>query len=249
MESIRSMTYNLDPMTAHNGFHRYKRERKYVFPISEELYERDPLESEVGELILAESIQLLQNVGVSGMNLHMLSERIGLSYETILRYFVDKYQLLAYLNEFYWHWMAHWISVYQMASSSSQHQLIISLQCLCHEYPPLQKSQEPYIYPLFNVLVTEPLKQEVFFSPDYTYSGMNWGYKKLVMVLTDILKEISPEYPFSKNLAISLVESVNQHQFIGQVMPEWNKDDGLLRPRLSTFLIDLSMNVLLEYKD
>ncbi len=240
---------NKKPMNSQNGFYKGQNWNNYQFPISEALYIEDPLQSEFGELLLAESIHLLNNIGVAGMNLHLLSERMGVSYEKVSYYFSDKYQLLAYLNEFYWNWMAHWISVYQLESNSQRHKLIISLQCLCHEYSPLRENQEPYIYPLFNVLVREPLKQEVFFSPNYFYSGMNQGYKKLLAIISESLEIICEEYPFADNLALTIIESVNQHWFVRQNMAECPKEDQIFLPRLSNFLIDLSFNVLLEFKD
>ena len=121
---------------------------RYLFPISKGLYLADPLTSNKSMRLLEESIDLIYNVGLEGINFHMIAERLEVPLSFIQRYFQDKYQLTAYLNEFYWYWLSHWISRYQLKTTSVKHRLIISIQCLCHEYSPLKSVQEPFINPL-----------------------------------------------------------------------------------------------------
>ena len=218
----------------------------YVFPISGRLFQLDPLASPKSVDLLEESIDLLFNVGIEGLNLHMLAERLGVPLSYVHKYFQDKFRLTAYLNEFYWHWLSHWISRFQLRTTSAKHRLIISIQCLCHEYTPLQEIQEPFIYPLYISLIREPLKQDAFFTEGLIDLEYNRGYRKLALIFKDTIEELNPDYPYAYSFASTIIESFKHYSYAIQFMNEPNLADSSRVSRYSNYLIDMAMNVLIE---
>jgi len=211
-----------------------------LFPINDSLFVTDPLLSLQGRKILQKGIGLIYAKGLEGMDLSMLAEKMRIPEEEVFTFFDSKYQLMGYLHEYYWN------SVFQLEVPSARLKLQVALECLCHEFPKISTIREPYMRSLFYSLVREPLKQEVFTQPDFLYSGLFWGYAKLLQMLSETIIEINPEYPYPHNLALSLVECIKQHTYFTHSMPIWSTYIGEKPPKLSPYVIDLALRVLLE---
>lgn len=70
--------------------------------INPEVYKKDPLSSELGEKILRQGTELLEELGFEEFTFRKLASRIESTEASIYRYFDNKHNFLAYLTMWYW---------------------------------------------------------------------------------------------------------------------------------------------------
>ena len=75
--------------------------------VNEELYVRDPQETELGRRILADGVRLMDELGFEGFTFRKLAAEIASTEASIYRYFTRKQQFLKYLTAWYWNWLSY----------------------------------------------------------------------------------------------------------------------------------------------
>ena len=70
--------------------------------VSQETYLKDPNASELGRMIVSNSIELIDELGFEAFTFKKLGNKIGSPESSIYRYFESKHMLLIYLT--YWYW-------------------------------------------------------------------------------------------------------------------------------------------------
>ncbi|MEM6736044.1 MAG: TetR/AcrR family transcriptional regulator, partial [Bacteroidota bacterium] len=74
------------------------------------LYLRDPQSSDLGQRIITESIQLIDEMGFEAFTFKKLSIAINSTEASIYRYFENKHRLLIYLIAWYWNYLDYKIN-------------------------------------------------------------------------------------------------------------------------------------------
>lgn len=70
--------------------------------VSSEIYLRDPYSSDLGQNIISNSIDLINELGFEKFTFKKLGEQIGSPESSVYRYFENKHTLLNYLISWYW---------------------------------------------------------------------------------------------------------------------------------------------------
>jgi len=70
--------------------------------LNENLYIKDPLQSELGKAILEKSVDLIYEIGIEDFTFKKLSTTIPTTEASIYRYFENKQRLLQYIINWYW---------------------------------------------------------------------------------------------------------------------------------------------------
>ena len=75
--------------------------------MSENLFLRDPQDTDLGRKIVQESIKMIDELGFEGFTFKKLATRIDSTEASIYRYFENKHRLLVYMIAWYWNWLEY----------------------------------------------------------------------------------------------------------------------------------------------
>ena len=194
---------------------------KLNFKLPEKLYIKDPQESEYGKRLLTNAIELLDELGFESFTFKKLGTKMESSEVSIYRYFENKHLLLLYLNSWYCEWVAYQIDMRTMNISDSKEKLKRAIHCMIHAN--LESKLTDYINEslLFQVIMKESSKtyhiSEVDTENKY---GLFLPYKELIGKLAVIIEEINPKFKYSKSLASTLYEMINNQIFYAEHLPK-----------------------------
>ena len=193
---------------------------KLNFKLPEKLYLKDPQESEYGKRLLTNAIELLDELGFESFTFKKLGTKMESSEVSIYRYFENKHLLLLYLNSWYCEWVAYQIDMRTMNIGDSSEKLKIAIHCMIHAN--LESKLTDYINEslLFQVIMKESSKtyhiSEVDTENKY---GLFLPYKELIGKLAVIIEELNPTFKYSKSLASTLYEMINNQIFYAEHLP------------------------------
>ena len=181
--------------------------------LNEKLYVKDPETSELGRNILKNSIILIDEIGFEAFTFKKLGEKIQSNESSIYRYFENKHKLLIYLTSWYWSWMEYRMAFATINISNSIEKLEKAIQLVTENVA--DDNATPHINEeiLNRIIVQEFAKTLMTKEVDNdNKEGFFIVYKRIINRMVDIIKEVNPNYPFSKSLASNIVEgSLHQH--------------------------------------
>ena len=201
--------------------------------IGEKYYSKDPQSTELGRKIVAESIELLDKLGIEQFTFKKLAMRIGSTEASVYRYFENKLKLLVYLTSWYWAWVDHMIDYKTHHIQDQEEKLKELLKIICH----VDQGHLNIDLPGVN---TSSLRRVVVSEADKTYltkkvdeinnEGLFKGFKELCHKIALIITSINPNYPYPHTIVSSLIEASHQQAFFAQHLPaltEVSKESNL----------------------
>ncbi len=215
--------------------------------LDENLYLKDPTISKVGRLILSEGLLLLNEIGLEEFTFKKLAIKIQTTESTIYRYFENKHQFLFYLFNFYWAWMEIGIVLATNNIESPKKRLEIIIRHLTIVVE--NDIRTPYIDEAILQKVIAMESSKTFLSKkvdDENKIGYFLQFKKLVGVISKVINEINPNYPYPNALITTLIESSFHQRFFGYHLPRLTNDlhDEV---NLIDFLTNLCFNTIENY--
>lgn len=215
--------------------------------LDENLYLKDPTISKVGRLILSEGLLLLNEIGLEEFTFKKLAVKIQTTESTIYRYFENKHQFLFYLFNFYWAWMEIGIVLATNNIESPKKRLEIIIRHLTIVVE--NDIRTPFIDEAVLQKVIAMESSKTFLSKkvdDENSIGYFLQYKKLVGVISKVINEINPDYPYPNALITTLIESSFHQRFFGQHLPRLTNDLNN-ETKLNDFLMNLCFNTIENY--
>ncbi len=190
------------------------------FKLNHHLYLKDPQETEFGHKLLAHSTELMQEIGFEQFTFRKLAERMNSVEASIYRYFENKHKLLLFLINWYSEWTHYSIRMYILTVDDRKKRLDLALENIIHSK--LISDQEQYIN-------TELLRQIVIEQSSKSYHihdvdqenqlGLFFSYKKLNLLLTELIKDYNNNFPYPSSLASTIIEMVNQQLYFADHLP------------------------------
>jgi len=186
--------------------------------INQNIYLKDPLNSEIGRQIIQHSNSMIARMGFEAFTFKKLSQQISTTEATIYRYFENKQMILLYLTSYYWSWVAYRLYVKNSNLNDPELQLSNAINILCFPDPlhdELLNTRE-----LFTIIVNESSKSYLNkHVDDLNHFGAFVNYKKLVSILHGILLQFDPAYPYGHMLATTIIEGIHHQIFFAQHLP------------------------------
>ena len=214
--------------------------------MNEDLYLRNPEQTELGKNIIKHGIQLIYKNGFESFTFKKLAEDIGTTEAGVYRYFENKHRLLLYIVAWYWSWLEFQI-IFQtnnIADPTIKLKKIINLLATTVE----DDEQTSYVNEnlLHQIVIAEGSKayltkqvgednKHQFFKP----------YKQLCAVIAEVILEYNPQYKYSKSLATTIIEMAHFQNFFMYNLPSLtdfgkNKEES----EIISFLDDLVFSSL-----
>lgn len=181
--------------------------------VNPKIYLKDPETSLLGRNIIRESISLIDEIGFDSFTFKKLGERIGSNESSIYRYFENKHKLLVYLSSWYWSWMEYRMVLATTNIDNPLDRLKKAVSLIAEKIEDDEKTEYINESTLNRIIVAEFTKTFLTKEVDEeNKEGFFLIYKQVVNRIVAMITEVSPEFPYPKSLASSIVEgSLHQH--------------------------------------
>ena len=188
--------------------------------MNEDLFLRNPEQTELGKNIIKHSIQLIEKDGFEAFTFKKLAEDIGTTEAGIYRYFENKHRLLIYIIAWYWSWIEYQISFQTNNVTDPAVKLKKVIKLLATTVQDDAKTSHVNESLLHQIVISEGSKayltkqvgednKHQFFKP----------YKDLCAVIGNIILECSPKYKYPKSLATTIIEMAHFQNFFMNNLP------------------------------
>lgn len=190
------------------------------FKLSENLFVRDPQETDLGRNIIQKSIKLINKLGFEDFTFRKLATEINSTEASVYRYFENKHKLLIYLIDWYWTWLEHQIDFHTNNIADPAERLRICLNRLSEEKSfdhgvayvdeaALQRLVNAEFEKTFLTKQVDADNKEGLFLP----------YKSLCKKVASIVHEINPDYEYPHALVSTILLTIKHQLFYAEHLP------------------------------
>ncbi|MCE7997169.1 MAG: TetR/AcrR family transcriptional regulator [Roseivirga sp.] len=211
--------------------------------MNDNLYLRDPQDTELGRKIITQSICMIEEMGLEQFTFKKLSVEIESTEASIYRYFENKHRLLVYLIAWYWNWLEYKIEYETNNVVDPQERLAIAVRLV---------GEKKVADPMFPSVDEVALQRIVINESDKTYhtkqvdednkEGLFRGFKSLCKRIAVIVLEINPDYLYAHTLISTMLEASHQQVFFAEHLPsltEHKAADGRVHSENIVFLLEM----------
>ncbi|GAB4335542.1 MAG: TetR/AcrR family transcriptional regulator [Flammeovirgaceae bacterium] len=189
--------------------------------MNENLYLRDPEQSEVGRKILKQSAIMIEKMGLEDFTFKKLATEINTNESSVYRYFENKHRLLTYLLSLYWRWIEYQVIFHTNNLTDPLQKIEIVLNILLLNVDSkVDIGLDIDKYTLHSIAIKEASKsylthhvkednKQQFFKP----------YKELCARIASILLEYNPKYPYARSLTSTIIEMSHFQYFFMNYLP------------------------------
>ena len=191
-----------------------------TFKLNEKLFLRDPQHTELGQSILAKSVELIDKLGFELFTFKKLGEEIGSPEASVYRYFENKHRLLLYLIDWYWTWLDHRLDFEIHNIADPCERLQRCLRILTQESPSGSQLAFANEKTLQHIAMTEFEKTYLTKQVDTdNKEGLFFPYKAICKKIAEIIREINPGYPFPHSLVSTALLALSHQLYYAQHLP------------------------------
>lgn len=190
------------------------------FNLNKRLFLKDPQDSELGKKMIEHGIILFDELGFEAFTFKKLALAINSTEKSIYRYFENKHFMLLFLSSWYWEWVKYLIEINSRNIENPERKLKIAIQNLVNatDENPANKYINEHI--LHKVVIKEGGKAyHIHDVDDENKAGLFYSYKSLVKLVSEIIQEIDPKFPYSLSLSSNLFEMANNQIYFAEHLP------------------------------
>jgi AcrR family transcriptional regulator len=179
--------------------------------LNDNLYIKDPEETDLGKQIINKSIDIIYNIGFDKFTFKKLALSIKSNEPSIYRYFENKQQLLSYIHSWYWSWVEFNIDNNLRNINPSKEKLKIIIKTLSNSSKYDDNFKHIDEEKLSKIVIRD--YQGIFISDDNEKYNTFESFDSLCKKISSIIIEIAPNYDSPNALAISLIKLVYEQMF------------------------------------
>ncbi len=188
--------------------------------VNSDTYLRDPSSSELGRVIVSNSIDLINKLGFEAFTFKKLSKKIGSPESSIYRYFDSKHMLLIYLTAWYWSWVEYKL-VFAITNLNSPKQKLKKAIVVLTE-PVETDSSFSHINEILldRIIMNEAIKTyHVKEVDEENKKGYFEVYKRVVQRVSTLVLELNPKFKFPHMLVSTFIEGARQQRYFAEHLP------------------------------
>lgn len=188
--------------------------------VSPGLYLKNPDSSELGQKIVARSIELIDDLGFELFTFKKLGVLIGSPESSIYRYFESKHTLLVYLINWYWSWIEYGLVFSIVNMESPDKKLREAVKVLTHPVRESRNLNHIDEMLLDRIIITESVKAYHTKEVDKeNKNGYFKVYKRVVQRVSDLVLEINPGFEFPHMLISTVIEGAHHQRYFTEHLP------------------------------
>lgn len=214
--------------------------------MNENLFLKDPQQSEVGKKILTQSVVLIRDLGFEAFTFKKLAEHIKTTEATVYRYFENKHRLLVYIVAWYWHWLDYQVMFDTHNITDNEQNIRKVIDVLTWQVGEKHLVNGINMEDLHAIIKTESSKvyltkhvsednQAKIFKP----------YKDLCERISNLFLKHNPNYLYPRSLASTVLEMAHLQDFFMFNLPSLTDFSGTNNLKnVRDFLISLVFSSL-----
>jgi len=188
--------------------------------VSGSLFQIDPSTSKLGKKIIFNSVEMIADLGFEKFTFKKLGEVIGSPEASIYRYFKSKNQLLSYLISWYWGWMEYRLVFETTNIPSANIRLEKSIALVSSNTNDNLFIEGIEIKKLHQIIISESIKSYMTKDVDKANKeGAFLNYKQFIERISEVIKEINPNYKYPQMLLTTIIEGAHLQVFFGDHLP------------------------------
>ena len=190
--------------------------------VNENIFLKDPLETDLGRRILKHSLILFEEVGLNSFNFKELAVRISSTEASIYRYFENKHMLLLYLTCWYWEYMLYLIKSNIKFIQEKKTRLRIAIKTMvsglldensdASHYIDLHKLHHLMVEFATNAYHTKKIDEE-------NKVGIYSNYRELSQLISELILEVNPGFKYPRSIATTIIEMAINHLYLAEHLP------------------------------
>jgi AcrR family transcriptional regulator len=190
------------------------------FRLSDNLFIRDPQETELGRNIIQKSIKMIDKSGFDDFTFRKLAIAINSTEASVYRYFNNKRKLLIYIIDWYWTWLEYQIDFQTNNIEDPVDRLKVCIKVLAEE-----KSFDPGIAyvdeaALQRIVTAEFEKTFLTKQVDAdNKDGLFLPYKSLCKKVAAIVLEVNPQFEFPHALVSTIILTLKHQIYYAEHLP------------------------------
>ena len=195
--------------------------------MNENLFLKDPQDTELGRRIVHHSILLIDELGLEAFTFKKLSVEIDSTEASIYRYFENKHKLLVYLITWYWTWLEYRIEFETnnipdpFVRLKRAIQLITEKKNYDDSFPDVDETA------LQRIIINESDKTYLTKQVDTDNQfGLFRGFKSICNTVAEIVMDINPNYSFAHSLVSTSLQAAHQQLFFAEHLPSLTDYSG-----------------------
>ncbi len=190
------------------------------FDLNEQLFIKDPAESDLGRRIIEHSILLFNKLGYEKFTFKKLAIEINSTEASVYRYFENKHHLLLYLVSWYYEWINYLIYANLINVTEPKKRMQVIIQNIVEasiQNPLIDYVNESLLH---KIVVAEGTKayHSIDVDEENKY-GYFRSYKTLVKFIADEIGKYKPDFSYPKSLASNMIEMANNQGYFADHLP------------------------------
>jgi AcrR family transcriptional regulator len=193
---------------------------KLSIQINNKVYLKDPESSELGKLIISNSIDLIDELGFDEFTFRKLAAEISSTEASIYRYFINKHYLLVYLTMWYWSWQEYRLAISLMNIDDAKERLKRAVNCIAGQI--VQDSTFSQVNEIKLARIVSSESDKILLSKridEVNKIGLIKPYKDLVERVALLITDLRPDYKYPHMLVSTIIEGANHQRFYAEHLP------------------------------
>ncbi|KOF03148.1 TetR family transcriptional regulator [Roseivirga seohaensis subsp. aquiponti] len=188
--------------------------------VNEKVFLKDPNSSELGKKIIAKSIELIVEMGFESFTFRKLATKLETTESSIYRYFESKHKLLLYLTSWYWGWLEYHLVFSTANILSAEERLKAAIKVISKDIPDNEMFGHINLGLLNKIVISESSKAYLTKQvDDANKEGFYAGYKRMVLRISEIIKELNPNFGFASTLTSTIIEGIQDQKYFAEHLP------------------------------
>jgi AcrR family transcriptional regulator len=188
--------------------------------LNNKLFLRDPQDTDLGRRLVAESVQLIDEMGFEHFTFKKLAQRLSSTEASLYRYFENKHRLLVYLVSWYWAWLRYQIRFHTHNVPDARERLRLVLRILTNAHRDDPSTPHLDEAALYRIIISEASKSYLTKEVDHdNQAGLFREYKALAASIVEMVREINPAYAYPHALVSTLLEAARKQLFFAHHLP------------------------------
>ncbi|WP_103864768.1 TetR/AcrR family transcriptional regulator [Aquimarina sp. I32.4] len=209
--------------------------------VNDKIYIKDPESSDLGKRIIEHSILMIHEIGFDKFTFKKLGEKIGSNESSVYRYFENKHKLLLYLTSWYWGWLEYQLVFATNSIPDSKNKLRKGIEIITRSVKEDTSFSHINEVLLNQIVINEYSKSYLTKEVDEeNKEGYFSIYKRLVIRLTDMIKDVDNVYAYPSSLSSTIIEGAMHQHFLADHFPSLTDCNKKVTP--TEYFIDLVFN-------
>ncbi len=202
---------------------------KLSFNLNENLYLRDPENSDLGKKIVKYAINMIYDLGFENFTFKKLALEIGTTEASLYRYFENKQKLLLYIISWYWHYLDFVIDFRLQNIKDAKTKITEILNILTNENITENSNQDYNKHNLYQIVLADSNKvYQIKNVTEINKSQIFKPYKNLCAKIAAIFYEYNSKYLYPFSLSSSVIEISHFHKYFSLYLPNLTDNKTLI---------------------